>query len=1561
MSCRNLLFSICATLILFTVTTSTHAQQTGFPPYGSFQPGGFDAVNRQDLNVNFAIPIVSLPGRGTSFTFAITYDSLIWKKSSGWYPVYDANGNATWGWKTKLPFGEVAYQTYTDYCPDTDIYADNYSNFAFTDVNGTVHPFGFQFWTRASHSSNCPWTTSPRTGYATDGSGYYMDGISQTVTTPSGVKIAADGTFTDTNGNTITKTVVSSSETDWYDTLNHTALRIVTSGSNIEYHYIDPSGTDQKYILKFQNYNVKTNFGCSGVSEYNWMAGLPYELDLPASSGQKYLFSYEATPGNAGYYTGRISRVTLPTGGYYDYAYGSTNDGINCSDATVVSLTRTINDGSSSQAWTYSRSQSGSNWLTTITAPTMPYDSAANQSVFTFNSTGQETLEQFYQGSSSSGTLLKSVTTTWASNGSPATQVTALGSQQSEVDTTFDSNGNLTQVTEKDWGSGSPGATLRTTVLSYTTINSVFPRLTQKLVKDASSVTKYRQDIAYDQSGYINTSCPTGVTHHNDASYGCTFTARGNPTSVTTYADAATPGGAVTRYSTYDWFGNVLTTMVGSSQQKAITYSSTYAYAYPTSVLSGPSTGTQFTTSATNNSYTGQTATSTDANSQQTSYAYDFLKRLSTVTRPDSAQITTAYDDTNLVVTTTTPVTSSTSSVQKVYFDGLARSFRSQMKDGGGTSYAYVDTQYDPLGRASKSSNPYTSSASYWTETRFDGLGRPLLTIPPDGSSSSNNISVSYSANCVTATDQAGKSRKSCSDSLGRMAKVYEDPSSANYETDYSYNVLDALTGVTQGSQTRTNTYDGMGRVTSSTTPEAGMVCFGTVSGGTCQANGYDSYDNLITRTDARGVVTTYTYDTLNRPTQVSYNVAGSTGVPATSTVNLYYDSGGSSAYALGRLTSITDGPGSETHTYDQLGRMTQLSKVISGTTYTTSYAYNLGNELTSITYPSGRVVAQSYDSVGRLCAVGASGSTCSTGTTYAASFSYNTAQQVTAFNYGSGVTASFGYSADRLQMTSLSYSKNGTTRFGLNYYYKYDSSNCSTGTSGNNGQIQCISDTVDSGRTAHYTYDALTRLSTATTNGSTPYPAWGLSWTYDRYGNRTAQSIASGCTGISCPTNSISVSTSTNRLTGSPYTYDSNGNMTNDGANTLVYDAEDRVTSINSAANEYTYDGNGRRVKKCAPNCTSPTSRTVYIFSGSQVIAEYDNGAAVGSPTREYLYAGGSLLARIDGSTTKYYHQDHLSNRLTADSSGTALEQKGHFPFGEEWYQGSDKLKFTTYERDSESGNDYAMARYEVNRFGRFASPDPIAGNILNPQRLNRYTYVLANPINSVDPAGLDGCDNPDRFKSPEAYSAYCGSGDPSRTMGGGGGLGCTIDGVVSFCDIANRMLASGAAVWCPNNECTGIQFSNNRPVYFSATTNGPGRYYAYSGPGALFYNLEAAGIAALLAVDGDTGKSEFGGEIYLDANGLYSFDEARQGTSSGFTTVPNMVPPGTIFVGDYHTHIVVYDFSLKDVRFIDLTRIVDPNYQGAFLLAPDGTIRVYYPSGIPGVLGRSRTIYRP
>src|SRR5438552_12086246 len=73
---------------------------TGFPPYGSFNVDTFDAINRQNLNINFSIPIVQTRGRGQDFNFSIVYDSWMWTRSGGaWASITDSDGRPTWGWK----------------------------------------------------------------------------------------------------------------------------------------------------------------------------------------------------------------------------------------------------------------------------------------------------------------------------------------------------------------------------------------------------------------------------------------------------------------------------------------------------------------------------------------------------------------------------------------------------------------------------------------------------------------------------------------------------------------------------------------------------------------------------------------------------------------------------------------------------------------------------------------------------------------------------------------------------------------------------------------------------------------------------------------------------------------------------------------------------------------------------------------------------------------------------------------------------------------------------------------------------------------------------------------------------------------------------------------------------------------------------------------------------------------------------------------------------------------------------------------------------------------------
>jgi RHS repeat-associated protein len=1376
---RRYLVSILAAFLL---PVCAWPQTTGLPPFGSLDQVGLETRNNQDLNILLAIPIMSSPGRnGLDLNFSVVYNSSIWTKQVGtnvWVP----NNSVVppWGWATTYSAGSTNYRTTTGHtrcnsCFQGDgcQYIDTTEtiNYTYTDPLGTVHSFGGVYY--EDQYDECTGTDTQSgtfSGYASDGSGYLIDidpnsGAIVSLFAKNGFQISP-GKLIDPNGNYISSST-NGSETDWTDSAGRVALKVITGTSAIQYEYFEPNGSYQTATMNLESLPIKTAFGCSGVVEYTGTATVPSELDIPAPNGVtlKYLFTYEPSPGNSGYYTGRLQRVTLPTGGYYEYDYTGSNDGINCSDGTTLSMNRKVSDGTNSATWNYVRNTS--NLTTTITTPKLADTPNAFDTVVTFNSSGQETERQICSVSPCIN-VLRTIKTTWATNGTPSFISTILenGTSSINVGTTFDSNGLLDSKTEYLYNSGNPGTPFRTTTFTYDTASSytnlnILDLVTSKQVKDNSGTVQYLQEIAYDGNGDNQTNCETGVAQHND-SYGCSFYYRGNPSEVSTWLNPSVPSNPVAKAFTYDEFGNLLTAQLNCCQTKTWTYSATTSYSEPDSVQSGTSPGPTITTSATYNSNTGQIVTFTDENGLVTNFSYDTVRRPTSVAQTNGESISYSYNDTNFTATMTTKVDSSKSVQQITSLDTLGRPNLTTTEDGSNNVYSKVSANYDLAGRAYQTSNPFTgTSGSYFTTTQFDVLGRPISITLPDNSATT----YSYSLNTATVTDPTGKQRKSVIDAAGRLSSVYEpDPTNNNsltLQTSYTYNVLDELTQLTQGSQTRSYVYDALGRLESATTPEGGRVCFGTVSGGTCNSNGYDNFDNLLYRTDARGVLTSYGYDGLNRLNSISYNVSNAPGVPATASVGLTYGTN-AAQFNNGRLITMTDGVGSENYTYNNLGQLTQLQKLVGTQTFTVGYAYNVANELTQITYPSGRVVQQSVDAIGRLCEIAPSTTGCGTAASpYVSGYGYNTASLVTGLKYGNGIYASFGFSSDRLQLSCLDYSTtnrsgncthDSTSKFGLTYAY---------GAAGSNdGQISGITDYVQSGRSITYTYDSLYRMTNAATTGSASFPAWGLAESYDRYGNRSEQTISSGCTGISCPTNQVSPSATTNRLTDAAYAYDLSGDMTNDGNNTITYDGEGRAVTASGSlgSGTYTYDGNGLRVKKVAGGTT-----TVYIFSGAKVIAEYQNGAAPTSPKQEYIYAGGALVAKVTSTAIYYYHQDHLSNRLITNSSGGVYSNMGHFPFGESWYQGvSEKWNFTTYEYDSESGNHYAMARYHVSRLGRLSSPDPIAGSTVNPQSLNRYSYSINDPANVTDPSGA--------LANAGCYTSQEKSKDKSQQASGGG-----------------------------------------------------------------------------------------------------------------------------------------------------------------------------------------------
>lgn len=110
---------------------------------------------------------------------------------------------------------------------------------------------------------------------------------------------------------------------------------------------------------------------------------------------------------------------------------------------------------------------------------------------------------------------------------------------------------------------------------------------------------------------------------------------------------------------------------------------------------------------------------------------------------------------------------------------------------------------------------------------------------------------------------------------------------------------------------------------------------------------------------------------------------------------------------------------------------------------------------------------------------------------------------------------------------------------------------------------------------------------------------------------------------------------------------------------------------------------------------------------------------------------------------TVEYYHLDAVGSvRAVTDHNGAVVRTHPSPPFGtgDGVTPGTDPLRYTGKERDAETGLDYFGARYYGSRIGRFTGIDPVLDqpeSLLNPQRWNRYTYALNNPVKFTDPDG--------------------------------------------------------------------------------------------------------------------------------------------------------------------------------------------------------------------------------
>lgn len=134
-----------------------------------------------------------------------------------------------------------------------------------------------------------------------------------------------------------------------------------------------------------------------------------------------------------------------------------------------------------------------------------------------------------------------------------------------------------------------------------------------------------------------------------------------------------------------------------------------------------------------------------------------------------------------------------------------------------------------------------------------------------------------------------------------------------------------------------------------------------------------------------------------------------------------------------------------------------------------------------------------------------------------------------------------------------------------------------------------------------------------------------------------------------------------------------------------------------------------------------------------------------------------------------------------------------------------------TAYERDNETGLDYAQARYYGSTAGRFMSVDPLAGNTEDPQTLNRYVYTRNNPLKYIDPDGLDFW--------------IMGQGDYCNGKGKCDKDGYVIDGKGNRVTVTNGQIRNRADSLCFT--CEGGEYTANVNEAGVQITNGQGQTF--------------------------------------------------------------------------------------------------------------------------------------
>ncbi|MGQ0541957.1 MAG: RHS repeat domain-containing protein, partial [Blastocatellia bacterium] len=632
--------------------------------------------------------------------------------------------------------------------------------------------------------------------------------------------------------------------------------------------------------------------------------------------------------------------------------------------------------------------------------------------------------------------------------------------------------------------------------------------------------------------------------------------------------------------------------------------------------------------------------------------------------------------------------------------DGAGRVRMSRTEHPGSAGgWAATIAEYDILGRVARTSVPTEISVSgttwtpagddatrgfLWTHQKYDWMGRVIRKINTDGTDSptlnDSDLLISYDGcgcagglvttidgELVPRTDTSGNARrkqKSYADILGRTWKTetYEWNGTTVYSTVTSqFNGRDQVVESRQyagstSSQTyqdTTATFDGHGRLKTSHRPEQRDGSNNPLS----TTYNYNTDDSISSVVDARGAVTSYTYEnnsgTPLRPlvTGIAWTVPGGSGIEDPADVSFTFDN-------LGNRTQMTDGLGTINYSYSPLSQLTSETRIFTETlpnkptgNFNISYEYTIGGALKSYSDPYGEEIEYAFDKRGRLDEV--------TGTSFGGVTSYANNPGYRAWGALKHLEYSNGYEMDiefdnRLRASEfLVQNATPTKIFDRSYEYYAD------------GRLKLADESVWNRFDRSFTWDHQGRVkdakSGAEAHGGTETNLNNLpyrqTYSYDQFQNTTSRSSTLWNYGSW----EFSYSIVNNRVAGSQYDFD--GRQTGGDGATFNYNAPGRMIST---AKEESYetvlsaDGLGRETKRSNRTWDEVEEEwtdwesTYFVHSSvlGRLLTEVDD---TGKKRRAFVIAGGSEIARQafndeDEEVVSFIHRDAagLSGRAT-------------------------------------------------------------------------------------------------------------------------------------------------------------------------------------------------------------------------------------------------------------------------------------------------------------------------